>query len=115
MKDWTKIRERYLKDAVPVRLGGLATNLGRIRSFAKNESNREVTAGLVDESKHFIEWTATEADIEVAAELIELQVKLARWQYRWNELWSQPQQRVNISNESKRWSDRILQLSGLLD
>lgn len=114
MKDWTKIRERYLRDSLPVRLGGLATNLGRIRSFVVHEANAELTAGLIDESKLFIEWTANEARIEVAAELIELQVKLARWQYRWNELWSDPEYRTAIASESKQWSDRVLVISGLL-
>jgi hypothetical protein len=29
MKDWTMIRERFLRDEPPVRLGGLAANLAR--------------------------------------------------------------------------------------
>jgi hypothetical protein len=34
MKDWTTIRDRYLHDALPIRLGGLAANLARIKSFS---------------------------------------------------------------------------------
>lgn len=58
MKDWTVIRERYMKDELPVRLGGLAANLSRIKSFSANENSREAVASLIDESKMFIEWTA---------------------------------------------------------
>jgi hypothetical protein len=31
----------------------------------------------------FIEWTAQDADREIAAELVELQIQLACWQYSW--------------------------------
>ena len=114
MKDWSEIRARYLRDSVPVRLGGLATNLGRIRSFAGHEASREAVASLMDESKQFIEWTAAQMQIEVAAELVELQVQLARWQANWNEIWNDPIQRRLLAESSKQWSNRLLALSGLL-
>ena len=74
MKDWTTIRERFLRDDISVRLGGLAANLSRIKSFANNENNKALVESLIDESKHFIEWTAHETEIEIAAKLVELQV-----------------------------------------
>jgi len=114
MRDWTKIRERYLRDALPIRLGGLATNLGRIRSFAAHEASRETVAGLIEESKFFIEWSVPDAEIEVAADLVELQVELARWQYKWKEIWGNLVQRGSIADRSKNWSDRVLAMSGLL-
>jgi hypothetical protein len=52
MTNWTAIRGRYLREAVPTRLGGLAANLGRIKSFAYTGSNPEVVASLMEESKH---------------------------------------------------------------
>lgn len=79
MKDWTLIRERYLRDTLPIRLGGLAANLSRIKSFAAYDAGRDAVESLIDESKFFIEWTAAEADSSVAAELVELQVQLACW------------------------------------
>ena len=57
MNDLTAIRDRYLKDELPVRLGGLAANLARIGSFSKNTGNAEPVGDLVSESKWFIEWT----------------------------------------------------------
>ena len=43
MKNLDTVRERYLRDPLPVRLGGLAANLSRIASFARNPA----TAGGV--------------------------------------------------------------------
>jgi hypothetical protein len=114
MKDWTTIRERYLRDSVPVRLGGLAANLRRVKSFASHEANVAVVESLLDESKFFIEWTAREAAVETAAELVEIQIQIAFWQRRWATIWNDPIQRSQIAEQSRVWSDRVLDLSGLL-
>ena len=114
MKDWTPIQERFLRDAVPIRLGGLAANLRRIKSFASQEAGREAVASLIEESKYFIEWTARDAQIETAAQLVELQVELARWQRRWPHIWLDSVRRQQIAEQSSAWSDRVLKLSGLL-
>jgi hypothetical protein len=108
------IRERYLRDPLPVRLGGLAANLRRVRSFTQHATNRAAVESLLDESKHFIEWTAPEAEIETAAQLVELQVQLSRWQCNWERIWANPEERQEIGNQSQEWSDRVLALSGLL-
>ena len=114
MKDWKAIRERYLYDSVPVRLGGLAANLSRIKSFASRDANRDAVESMIDESKHFIEWTAAEAERDTAAELVELQVQLARWQRNWARIWADPAQRQQMSEQSAAWSRRVLEMSGLL-
>ena len=114
MKDYTVIRERFLRDPLSVRLGGLAANLSRIKSFASNENNKVLVESLIDESKHFIEWTAHEAEIETAAQLIELQVQLALLQIKLNNLWLEPEQRKKISEISNAWSQQVLIASGLL-
>ena len=114
MKDWTAIRERYLRDDLPVRLGGLAANLSRIKSFASNENNKALVESLIDESKHFIEWTAHEAEIETAAKLVELQIELARLQFILDKVWPDTDQRRQISEKSNAWSKQVLTASGLL-
>lgn len=112
--DQTARQERYLRDELPVRLGGLAANLRRIGSFSCHPANGEAVASLVDESKYFIEWTAAEAEIETAAQLVELQIQLARWQRNWQHIWADPDQRRQVGEQSQVWSDRVLDLSGLL-
>lgn len=114
MKDWTAIRERYLRDNFPVRLGGLAANLSRIKSFAANDAGRDAVESLIAESKFFIEWTTAEAEINAAAELVELQIQLARWQYNWAHIWDDRVQRRNVAEQSAAWSQRVLEMSGLL-
>jgi len=83
MNDWSSRRERYLRDALPIRLGGLAANLARVKSFSDHPDHREVVESLIDESKFFIEWAAPDADLLVQAALVELQVQLACWQHAW--------------------------------
>jgi len=114
MKDWTIIRERYMRDPLPVRLGSLAANLSRIKSFSADENSREAVASLIDESKMFIEWTAAQAEINTAVLMVDVQVQLALWQIRWDRIWKDPTQRKQIAEQSGRWSKQILELSGLL-
>ena len=114
MKDRSAVRERYLRDTLPTRLGGLAANLSRIKSFAVHDASRDAVESLIDESKFFIEWTAAEAETQTAAELVDLQIQLSRWQYNWAQIWTDPAQRRQIAETSSVWSKRVLELSGLL-
>ncbi len=114
MKDWKAIRERYMRDNLPVRLGGLAANLSRIKSFAMNEANRNVIESLIEESKYFIEWTAREAEIETAAQLVELQLELVKWQFKMPQFWSDENHRKQIADRSGHWSKQVLARSGLI-
>ena len=114
MKDWTVIQERYMRDELSVRLGGLAANLSRIKSFSANEASRETVASLIDESKMFIEWTAAQAEINTAAMIVDVQVQLSLWQIRWDRIWTNPAERKQIAEQSGIWSKQILEMSGLL-
>lgn len=114
MKDWKAIRERYLRDELPTRLGGLATNLGRLRSFAARGANDELVESLIDESKHFIEWTAVEAEVNTAAELVQLQIELAGWQLGWPKAREDGAFREQVAKKAGIWSKRVLAMSGLL-
>jgi hypothetical protein len=114
MKDWTPIKERYMRDTIPVRLGGLAANLRRIKSFAAQDESNDAVVSLIQESKYFIEWTARDMHIGTAAQLVELQVQLARWQLNWNQIWNDPNRRQEVAEQSLAWSDQVLSLSGLI-
>jgi len=114
MKDRENIRKRYLKDDVPTRLGGLAANLSRIQSFSRHDENQKAVDSLLDESMHFIEWTAAETAMDTAAELVELQIHLARWKHNWSRIWASASQRRLVAEQAVQWSRRVLELSGLL-
>lgn len=114
MKDWNALRERYLKDDLSAPLGGLAANLVRIKSLVQVGASSNTVEYLMRESKFFIEWTAMDAGIEKAADLVELQVQLARWQFGWSNIWADDGQRMNVAEQANIWSDRVLEMSGLL-
>ena len=107
-------RERYLRDPLPVRLGGLAANLARVKSFSAHADHREAVASLLNETKFFIEWTAPDATLDIQAELVELQIQLACWQRAWNAIWDNPARRLAVADQAHTWSRRVLQMSGLL-
>ena len=108
------VRGRYLRDPLPVRLGGLAANLARIKSFSDHPDHRDVVESLVEESKFFIEWTTPDAAPAVQLELVELQLQLARWQRAWSDIWGDPEQRAAATEQAGAWSKRVLEMSGLL-
>ncbi len=114
MRDVLPRRERYLRDDLPIRLGGLAANLRRMNSFAAHAGGENAVASLIEESKCFIEWTASDSPVDPAAQLVRLQVELARWQLTWAQRWSDSARREQLGKSALAWSNRVLVLSGLL-
>ena len=108
------VRERYLRDALPIRLGGLATNLMRIASVAGHPGNHQVVDSLLEESKFFIEWTAPDATLDKQVALVELQIKLARWHYGWLCDATDQAKRTHLAQEARVWAEQVLEMSGLL-
>lgn len=51
-------KERFLRDSLPVRLGGIAADLARVSSCAQHEGSNDTVAMMLEESQWFIEWTA---------------------------------------------------------
>ncbi len=114
MTDCSKLRERFLRDSLPVRLGGLAANLARARSFSSNPMHGAVVAQLLEESAWFIEWAAPEAPLETQLILVDCQRQLARWRLSWADIWADPKRRVDVAERAGAWSQKLLNLSGLV-
>lgn len=114
MKNRRAIRERYLRDAIPVRLGGLAADLARIQSFSDHPDHRETVESLLEESALFIEWTASEFEYDACVQLAELQHLLVRWRRTWAQIWANASLRSEIAQQAGEWSRRIMQIAGLL-
>ena len=106
MKNLEKIKRRFLKDNLPTRLGGLACNLARLKSFSQIPGNQKAVRDLIEESKFFIEWTAPMASLDVQEELVNLQIQLALENYL-----KAKKDTIKFADE---WSKKILKLSGLL-
>lgn len=105
MRNLDKIKMRFMKDSVAIRLGGLASNLERIKSFSQLTNNLKLIKDLIEESKFFIEWTAPDASLTIQEELVDLQIQLALLDY--------PKDKKDITKFAEKWSKRILELSGL--
>jgi hypothetical protein len=114
MKDMEKLRERFLRDPLPRRLGGLAATLGRISSSARKSTDPSIVSDLLDEAKHLIEWTAADTEPETAAELVHMQTMITLWQRAWSEASQSPKQRLLLSVQAKVWSDKAVDFSGLV-
>lgn len=113
MMDREKMRQRFSRDPLPRRLGGLSATLGRISSSARRSTDSTVVADLIDEARHLIEWTAGEAEPEVAAELVRIQTLLTLWQKAWTSASKDGKQRLLLSVQAKDWSDKLVDYSGL--
>ena len=107
-------RERFMKDELQIRLGGLAANLARIGSFVKNPANLEAVKGLIEESKFFIEWTAGEAEADKTFELVDLQIQLASVERSLQKKWNDENSRLEIGLKAKEWSKNVLINAGLI-
>jgi hypothetical protein len=108
-----KLRERFLRDPLPRRLGGLAATLGRVSSVARKSSDPTNVIRLLEEAKYMIEWTAADTEPEIAAELVSMQTMLNLWLRAWDNASQHKEQRTLLSVQAKHWSDRALDFSGL--
>lgn len=114
MNDLSHIRARYMRDPIPVRLGGVAADMARISSFSRNPANLPAVASLVREAGHFIEWCAPECDLETQLVLLELQRSLAAWRLHLVKRFPEATWRQQIASNALAWSERVLTMSGLL-
>lgn len=109
-----KLHQRFMRDPLPKRLGGLSATLARISSSARDSENPTIVLDLIDEARHLIEWTAAETEPEIAAELAQTQRLLTLWQRAWVSASMERSQRILLSIQAKDWSDKALQYSGLI-
>ena len=108
MKNRERIQARYLRDALPLRLAGLAADLGRVASSARHETGGAAAGSLLDGGAYFIVWTVARAAVELAAELVDLQALLALWRRTWPEAQQIPLLRSLLAAQAKQWADQVM-------
>ena len=113
MKNRERKRERFLRDPLSIRLAGIAADLARIASSARHATGSESVMEMLEESQYYIEWTAAEAEVEVAAELVDLQRMIAAWRRAWPEASQSQIQRTLLSVQAKKWSTQVAGYAGL--
>ncbi|MBI3244412.1 MAG: hypothetical protein HYZ49_19205 [Chloroflexi bacterium] len=115
MKDFAVVQKRFMRDPLPIRLGGLAADLARVSSTAMNPVNSQVVQVLLEEARRFIEWTATETKSDTASQLVDLQINLTLWLHVWPVASTNSFQRALLAHQASEWSDRVLAMSGLTE
>lgn len=115
MIDEKLLSARFVRDAVPVRLGNLASSVKRLGYFIHKAKHEDTIQQLFAECRLFIEWTIAEAEFEIAQALAELKAELTAWQNAYDERKHEEGWRIAINNTCAQWSQRLLELSGLLN
>ena len=103
-----------MRDALPVRIGGIAANLSHLKNAARQEELYTLAHRLIEETRWFIEWSGPEAEIEITAYLVEIQRELTAWKSCLATIWQNPEEREHLARQSETWSQKVLELSGLL-
>jgi hypothetical protein len=96
------MRERFMRDGLPVRMG----NLARLGNWVMMRHGDQEEIDLMREIAWMIEWCG-----EFATEdLVDIQREICRWR----RIWPVEATRSSLAFRARRMSDRILELSGLL-
>ncbi|MBW4671529.1 MAG: hypothetical protein KME60_29915 [Cyanomargarita calcarea GSE-NOS-MK-12-04C] len=112
-QDLYEKKARFQSEKVATRLGHIASNLARIRSFS-NTAYKEAVQIVTDETLWFIEWIAAEIEPEQAEELVNIQVQLSRWKLTLDNIWLDDNKRTLIAQQADVFSQQVLDMSGLL-
>jgi hypothetical protein len=76
MIDELALKELYLRDAIPIRLGNLASSVKRLGFLIHSKKPEKAVYRLLQECKLFSAWTAPESTFETKTELEALQSDL---------------------------------------
>jgi hypothetical protein len=107
MRDLKRMHERYVRDNASVRLGNLASSLLRLSKWVQMKQRDESVIDLMREIAWFMEWSGDLA----LAELPNMQREICRWRHAWP---IEPARSI-LAFRALQMSNRILQLSGLLE
>ena len=107
MKDLRRMRERFIRDDGPVRMGNLASNLLRLSKWIQMGHDDEAIVDLMRQIAWLMEWSGDFA----SADLADMQREICRWRRVW------PVERAGhiLALRAAQMSNRILEGSGLLE
>jgi hypothetical protein len=105
MRDLQRMRERYLRDEKPIRMGNMASSLLRLSQWVQKRHRDAAIIDLMREIAWFMEWNGDLA----LAELADMQREICRWR----RVWPVEQARPILSLRALQMSKRVLELSGL--
>ena len=111
----TMYADAFTKESPARQLGALAATLGRIASSAEKTARAKAIIPMLDECLQFIEWTLSLQSDTASKELSDISVMLKLWRDSWEYAQIDQHLRVLLSIQTKKWSDQVLEYSGLLD
>ena len=106
MRDLERMRERFIRDDGPVRMGNLASDLLRLSKWVQIGHDDEAIVDLMRRIAWLMEWTGDLA----SAELADMQREICRWR----RVWPVERTRHILALRASQMSNRILEKSGLL-
>lgn len=107
--------DSFVKESPARQLGALAATLGRIASSAEKTARTKAIVPMLDESLQFIEWTLSHQPSTANKELKDLGVMLKLWRDSWEYAQIDQHLRALLSVQTRKWSDQVLEYSGLLN
>ncbi|WP_414546580.1 hypothetical protein [Nostoc sp. CCY0012] len=113
MPNWSAIEASFLALDQPHRLGELASSLAHLKSWVQSSDCYPVVPVVLEESLLYLSLIQQNTQIN-HGELNQLHDVLQDWQRNWDNIKSQSNQTTNIADVASNWSERILEMSGLL-
>ena len=112
MPDWNAIEKSFLRIGRQQQLGELASALSRFKGWLLlGSANREVASVILDESILYVSLLIKEG---MNSEFNELHSSLLTWRGNWSTITEQEAEMNKISQTSANWSEKVLDMSGLL-
>jgi hypothetical protein len=112
--DEMTLKKLHLRDPMPVRLGNLASSVKRLGFLIHSVKSEKTVHQLFHECKIFSMWTAPDASFEAKLELDTLLRDLENWEKNFKATSDSESWRTEVADACTRWSNRLLELSGLL-
>jgi hypothetical protein len=106
------IHQAYMIQPLEQRLGQIQEILSRVERA--DFANAEEAHDVMQQGCWYLEWMgyAMEFEVEVIAEMVDLQRFLVRWSKRWAQLEANPTQRLEVQNMAQEWSNRAFEWAG---
>ncbi|RAM48170.1 MAG: hypothetical protein C6Y22_29280 [Hapalosiphonaceae cyanobacterium JJU2] len=109
MPNWNAIEASFLNQSYPQQLGELAASLARLKSWSQKNASREIVPVLLSENLLYVNLLQKQSHAN-KVELTQLQELLQGWVNQGDKL----TEVANLAEISATWSQRVLDMSGLL-
>ncbi|MGH7495407.1 MAG: hypothetical protein ACREOO_23870 [bacterium] len=114
MIDAAKLQALHTRDPIPIQLGNLASSVKRLGFLIHTHKSEKSVRQLLQECRSFAGWTFPDADFETQLALADLQIALDNWGKDLEGEKNEEPWRTAVNAACEKWSQKLLELSGLL-